>query len=201
MRLIDAVVAIGSAISRRTGTRGDHASPQNEFRLAVVCHDSGTQDVRADAAARAGLTVSARDGSRPGGYQLPFRVHEACERGTVAVLDQRNWGGCVDFEAALPLGVARDALRNEAGERLFAAGDGVLLRNGTAVCESGTLVGDGRTEPFDCESSGVSGGVVFLILLVLALVACGATVAFLKLKRPEQYKKFIHDPVISKISK
>ena len=58
---------------------GDHKSPQNEWRVAFVCHDNGEKDVKdKDYAVVSG--ISGVEGSRPQHYQTLFVVPEPCER-------------------------------------------------------------------------------------------------------------------------
>lgn len=67
--------------------------------MAYVDLDAGqTQAMLLNAATSTVLMsgIDASVGSRPAGYNATVTFTKACGRCIVAVLDQRNWGGCVE---------------------------------------------------------------------------------------------------------
>merc|ERR1711981_358651 len=48
--------------------------------------------------------IDSSQGSRPAKYEATIKIPFFCERCTLAVLDQRMWGGCIDMkvEGTLP---------------------------------------------------------------------------------------------------
>jgi len=100
-------VKAGSTLTLKIAYNGGHKSPDNAFKLAMVCgkpgDDSGLRHNADPKPNDFGVAPVDASDSSTAGYDLSFVVPEpgAGADGnlcTVAALDQRNWGGCVDLD-------------------------------------------------------------------------------------------------------
>lgn len=108
----------GATVSLKINYAAGHNSPRNRFRMAYSCGATTPDDLAADAAALTsaehactgtggggGYPVDASDSQVEGGYTLTCTLPKMLNGGvtteatdcTISLLDQRDWGGCVDF--------------------------------------------------------------------------------------------------------
>jgi len=182
-----------------TGTNGDHKSPDVRFRVALVSLD--TQDFKEIKEPENALVsdIDGSQGSRPGGYSTTVKINKICDRCVLAVLDQRNWMGCIDLKSLPPMGVDADALQAD-GSYLLEDGEGVVKADGTVVCHDGSEPeGDGLNDELSCSSG--SAGTVVLVLFLLCVAGSVATLCFLKFKRPETFERRVAAPTRSVVGK
>merc|ERR1719378_68696 len=101
------IVKVGQVLNLKfnygTGTNGDHAANNNAFRVIFLetkgmaasevtkaLQDAESEYILVD-------NIAAKEGSRPEAYYARIEVPFECERCVLGVLDQRNWGGCLDL--------------------------------------------------------------------------------------------------------
>lgn len=108
----------GAEVSLKINYAAGHASNANRFRMAFSCGATTPNDLAADAAALTtaangctgqggggGYPVDASQAIVDGGYTITCTLPEMISQGladettdcTLALIDQRDWGGCVDF--------------------------------------------------------------------------------------------------------
>lgn len=123
------IIQDGDTVTLNINYAAGHRSAQNVFRMAYACGDGSAASIEAATAkltstanactAKAGGVtaaygpdgVAAPNAIITGGYEvtctLPLQNVAAATPCTLALVDQRNWGGCVDVDvlaaaAALP---------------------------------------------------------------------------------------------------
>jgi hypothetical protein len=91
------------------GVRGDHAQADNRFRVVFVNLDNSNNNtntelalVRSQARDKPELAfleegIDSTSGSRPEAFTATVKVPFNCQKCVLAVLDQRNWGNCIDM--------------------------------------------------------------------------------------------------------
>eukprot|EP00753_Platysulcus_tardus_P002875 PLAT11980.1.p2 GENE.PLAT11980.1~~PLAT11980.1.p2 ORF type:complete len:374 (+),score=110.25 PLAT11980.1:69-1190(+) len=91
---------IDLTINYGTGANGDHRSNANAFQVAwVENYDDGAgQNQMRGKFLQGTETVPAPAGARPAKYTTKVTIpNKDCQKCVLSFLDQRNWGGCIDF--------------------------------------------------------------------------------------------------------
>ena len=113
---VTTTIASGAALNLKVNYNGGHASAANAFKVAFMCAGNGadlTQNLMETAGAKTTCaTVAAPGGSNGSPYTvqctLPTTGHgitgAAGQPCTISILDQRDWGGCIDLNLAAAAG-------------------------------------------------------------------------------------------------
>jgi len=141
----------GSKVKLNINYAAGHQSAQNAFRMAYACGDDLSQDAlesigsvltaaqHSCTATAGGLPADYIDNGKDGGVaapnaiitggyevecELPLQNNAAVQQCTVALIDQRDWGGCVDVDlqpatVALPPSPPPAPLIDNAGSYYF----------------------------------------------------------------------------------
>lgn len=111
-------VVNGQTVSLKIAYNGGHQSAANAFHVAMMCSDVNNKP-GADAAMKVSggdittnpytlttvATIPAADSSSVGytfNFALPLQTLATKSYCVVSLLDQRNWGGCIDFHLNAP---------------------------------------------------------------------------------------------------
>ena len=140
----------GAEVSLRINYNGGHKSPANAFSMAFTCGKPGNQDLlktaklAASACTNTPYPVPSPDGNTVrDGYtltcSLPSQDLSAAdgEKCTVSVLDQRDWGGCVDIEleAVAPPVPPQPVAINHQGVYAFSKFDSIVTDKQGVCCK------------------------------------------------------------------
>jgi hypothetical protein len=163
------------SLSLSKGANGDHADQNNRFRVVFVSLDdlqnntnaeqarvrtTNVVDVLPDVLQILDDNIEAQGGSRPDAYSSGIRVPNIrCNKCVLAVLDQRNWGGCIDIRVTGTLPPATtvpfvpDVCGNGKVERSIGEQcEPALTPCCTATCQYGAAISGCPCIDFDCKS-------------------------------------------------